>query len=111
MLGCLKPAVHVAYGAGHDVSPGVFDLIDPVSAVRLAQFIIGLQAHFHTIADSAMRSLVAPRSTFSWRSDLVPFNDISGEQWRDRVTRWARDVHTGRSKYVTHHVIRRDRLD
>ena len=72
-------------------SLGVFDLTDPASAFCLAQFILGLNTHFHAIIAAALQPQIR---TLEWRSDYIAMDDLpdNGEQWRNRVEHWARDL-------------------
>ncbi|KAG7445575.1 uncharacterized protein BT62DRAFT_932704 [Guyanagaster necrorhizus] len=74
-----------------DPSLGVYDLTDAVSALKFAQFIIGLRAH--------VEGIVAQCGTptfkrLPWRSDTID-DDDSGteeEQWEQRIVHWLNTV-------------------
>ncbi|KAK0240829.1 hypothetical protein EDD85DRAFT_947933 [Armillaria nabsnona] len=80
-----EPAIRFAYGdeTRTDASLGVYNLTDPVSAVKFSQFILGLRVH--------VEGIVAQRHTptfkrLSRRSDSID-DDNSGseEQWKQRI--------------------------
>ena len=68
-------------------SLGVFDLTDPAAAFFLAQFILGLDSHFHAIMTAASNLQMR---TLDWRSDHIATED--GEQWKSRIEYWAREI-------------------
>ncbi|KAK0240841.1 hypothetical protein EDD85DRAFT_947944 [Armillaria nabsnona] len=93
VLGWLdKPAIRFAYGdeTRTDASLGVYDLTDPVSAVKFSQFILGLRAHVEGIVAQCQ----TPTSKrLSWRSDSIDDeNSGSEEQWKQRIVNWLNTV-------------------
>ncbi|KAK0505718.1 hypothetical protein EDD18DRAFT_3220 [Armillaria luteobubalina] len=84
----ILPAIRFAYGdeTRTDASLGVYNLTDPVSAVKFSQFILGLGAHVEGIVD---RCRTPTFKRLSWRSDSID-DDNSGteEQWRQRIVNW-----------------------
>ncbi|KAK0225383.1 hypothetical protein IW262DRAFT_682362 [Armillaria fumosa] len=82
------PAIKFAYGdeTRTDASLGVYDLTDPIGAVKFSQFILGLRAHVKGIV-AQCRTPTFKR--LSWRSDSID-DDNSGteEQWRQRIVNW-----------------------
>ncbi|KAK0240785.1 hypothetical protein EDD85DRAFT_1019739 [Armillaria nabsnona] len=86
------PAIRFAYGdeTRTDASLGVYDLTDPVSAVKFSQFILSLRAHVEGIV-AQCHSPTFKR--LLWRSDSID-NDNSGteEQWKQRIVNWLNAV-------------------
>ena len=86
--------MNIARSAAYSVSNpslGVFDLTDPTSAFFLAQFILGLNTHFRAIITAALNPQMR---SLEWRSDHIAIDDTpdTGEQWRNRVEQWTRDL-------------------
>ncbi|KAG7440213.1 uncharacterized protein BT62DRAFT_997900 [Guyanagaster necrorhizus] len=86
------PPVRFAHADGTrtDSLLGVYDLTDPLSALKFAQFIISLRAH--------VEGIVGQRGTptfkrLAWRSDTID-DDSSGpeEQWEQRIVCWLNTV-------------------
>ncbi|PBK73378.1 hypothetical protein ARMSODRAFT_971830 [Armillaria solidipes] len=79
------PVIRFAYGAETrtDTSLGVYDLTDPVRAVKFAQFILGLRGHVEGIVAQCQTPTF---KRLSWRSDSID-DDNSGteEQWKQRI--------------------------
>ena len=69
-------------------SLGIFDLTDMASTFGLAQFIFGLDMHFHTIMTTTSEFQIHP---LNWRSDSISVVDpklvLVEEQWKSRVAR------------------------
>ncbi|KAK0225430.1 hypothetical protein IW262DRAFT_1456510 [Armillaria fumosa] len=86
------PAIRFAYGdeTRTDTSLGVYDLTDPVSAVKFSQFILGLRAHVEGIV-AQCRTPTFKR--LSWRSDSID-DDNSGteDQWEQGIVNWLNTV-------------------
>ncbi|PBK95368.1 hypothetical protein ARMGADRAFT_1062007 [Armillaria gallica] len=86
------PAIRFAYGdeTRTDASLGVYDLTDPVSAVKFSQFILGLRAHVEGIVAQCHTPTF---KRLSWRSDSID-DDNSGteEQWKQRIVNWLNAV-------------------
>ncbi|KAK0448637.1 hypothetical protein EV421DRAFT_2016791 [Armillaria borealis] len=86
------PAIQFAYGdeTRTDASLGVYDLTDPVNAVKFSQFILGLRAHVEGIVAQCHTPTF---KRFSWRSYSVD-DDNSGaeEQWKQRIVNWLDTV-------------------
>ncbi|KAK0476875.1 hypothetical protein IW261DRAFT_1566937 [Armillaria novae-zelandiae] len=86
------PTIRFAYGdeTHTDASLGVYDLTDPVSAVKFSQFILSLRAHIEGIV-AQCRTPTFKR--FSWRSDSID-EDNSGaeEQWEQGIVNWLSTV-------------------
>ncbi|KAK0499578.1 hypothetical protein EDD18DRAFT_856213 [Armillaria luteobubalina] len=87
-----EPAIRFAYGdeTRTDASLGVYDLTDPVSAVKFSQFILGLRAHVEGIVAQCHTPTF---KRLLWRSDSIA-DDNSGteEQWRQRIVNWLNTV-------------------
>ncbi|KAL4061991.1 hypothetical protein J3A83DRAFT_4114288, partial [Scleroderma citrinum] len=95
MPGSDLPSAHVAFN--HDPcgtpnsSLGTFDLTEPLSAFSMAQFIMQVSHHFL----SALHATPVGGNyvdMLSWRNDGIDHEFYLGEQWKERVTRWARGV-------------------
>ncbi|KAL4063323.1 hypothetical protein J3A83DRAFT_4106855, partial [Scleroderma citrinum] len=93
MPGSDLPSAHVAFN--HDPcgtpnsSLGTFDLTEPLSAFSMAQFIMQVSHHFL----SALHATPVGGDCvdmLSWRNDGIDHEFYLGEQWKERVTRWAR---------------------
>ncbi|KAG7439619.1 uncharacterized protein BT62DRAFT_957902 [Guyanagaster necrorhizus] len=87
------PTVRFAYADGTRTDPslGVYDLTDAVSALKFAQFIIGLRAHVEGIVAQCQ----APTfKRLSWRSDTIDDDDSGSEeeQWEQRIVCWRNTV-------------------
>ncbi|PBK73391.1 hypothetical protein ARMSODRAFT_1014963 [Armillaria solidipes] len=86
------PAIRFAYGdeTRTDATLGVYDLTDPVSAVKFSQFILGLRAHVEGIVTQCHTPTF---KRLSWRSDSID-DDNSGteEQWKQRIVNWLDTV-------------------
>ncbi|KAL4066242.1 hypothetical protein V8B97DRAFT_1981379 [Scleroderma yunnanense] len=98
MPGSDLPSAHVAFN--HDPcgtpnsSLGTFDLTEPLSAFSMAQFIMQVSHHFL----SALHATPVGGNyvdMLSWRNDGIDHEFYLGEQWKERVTRWARGVCDG----------------
>ncbi|KAG7439598.1 uncharacterized protein BT62DRAFT_938820 [Guyanagaster necrorhizus] len=86
------PAVRFAHADGTrtDSSLGVYDLTDPVSALKFAQFIISLRAHVEGIVAQCQTPTF---KRVSWRSDTIDDDDSgSEEQWEQRIICWLNTV-------------------
>ncbi|EGO28978.1 hypothetical protein SERLADRAFT_456299, partial [Serpula lacrymans var. lacrymans S7.9] len=90
------PGVHIACASPNSqpkASLGIFDLTDPVAAISLAQFVLGLSSYFKDLINATSVTSVDADPSLHWRSDLIDISSESGEQWKERVSRWACDVH------------------
>ncbi|KAK0462513.1 uncharacterized protein EV420DRAFT_1192487 [Desarmillaria tabescens] len=86
------PEVRFAYGdeTRTDASLGVYDLTDPVSALKFGQFIISLRAHVEGIVTQCQTPAF---KRISWRSDTIDDDNCgSEEQWRQRIVSWLKTV-------------------
>ncbi|KAK0194896.1 hypothetical protein F5146DRAFT_1023324 [Armillaria mellea] len=74
------PAIRFAYGdeTRTDASLGVYDLTDPVSAVKFSQFILGLRAHVEGIVAQC--------------HSIDDDNPGTEEQWRQGIVNWLNAV-------------------
>ncbi|KAL4061822.1 hypothetical protein J3A83DRAFT_4115705, partial [Scleroderma citrinum] len=95
MPGSDLPAAHVAFSHNPCGTPnpllGTFDLTEPLSAFSMAQFIMQVSHHFL----SALHATPVGGNyvdMLSWRNDGIDHEFYLGEQWKERVTRWARGV-------------------
>ncbi|KAK0476876.1 hypothetical protein IW261DRAFT_335908 [Armillaria novae-zelandiae] len=86
------PTIRFAYGdeTHTDASLGVYDLTDPVSAVKFSQFILSLRAHVEGIV---ARCHTPTFKRILWRSDSID-EDNSGaeEQWEQGIINWLNTV-------------------
>ncbi|KAG7439587.1 uncharacterized protein BT62DRAFT_1081471 [Guyanagaster necrorhizus] len=86
------PAVRFAHADGTriDSSLRVYDLTDPVSALKFAQFSISLRVHVEGIVAQCGTPTF---NQVSWRSDTIN-DDSSGakEQWEERIFSWLNTV-------------------
>ncbi|KAK0462532.1 uncharacterized protein EV420DRAFT_1735077 [Desarmillaria tabescens] len=86
------PEVRFAYGdeTRTDASLGVYDLTDPVSALKFGQFIISLRAHVEGIVAQCQTPAF---KRISWRSDTIDDDNCgSEEQWKQRIVSWLKTV-------------------
>ncbi|KAL4063311.1 hypothetical protein J3A83DRAFT_4106895 [Scleroderma citrinum] len=95
MPGSDLPSAHVAFNHNPCGTPnsslGIFDLTEPLSAFSMAQFIMQVSHHFL----SALHATPVGGNyvdMLSWRNDGIDHEFYLGEQWKERVTRWARGV-------------------
>jgi hypothetical protein len=72
---------------------GVFDFTDTSSAISLAQFILGLRAHFEDIKGATSIEAVDSLAPLHWRSDLPDFETQFWGQSDERVASWTHQVH------------------
>ncbi|KAK0194917.1 hypothetical protein F5146DRAFT_264658 [Armillaria mellea] len=87
-----EPAIRFGYGdeTRTDTSLGVYDLTDPVSAVKFSQFIRGLRAHVEGIVAQCHTPTF---KRLSWRSDSIDDdNPGTEEQWRQGIVSWINAV-------------------
>ncbi|KAL4066229.1 hypothetical protein V8B97DRAFT_1981308, partial [Scleroderma yunnanense] len=98
MPGSDLPSAHVAFNHNPCGTPnsslGTFDLTEPLSAFSMAQFIMQVSHHFL----SALHATPVGGNyvdMLSWRNDGIDHEFYLGEQWKERVTRWARGVCAG----------------
>ncbi|RDB29891.1 hypothetical protein Hypma_014044 [Hypsizygus marmoreus] len=92
------PIIHVAYADEQVPCPslGVFDLSDPIHALMLSHFVLGLRSHFRDVAEGTRTPHVQP---LSWRSDHV-VHDLAhnnrlqepAESHAASIFRWASQV-------------------
>ncbi|KAK0213304.1 hypothetical protein DFS33DRAFT_1465269 [Desarmillaria ectypa] len=88
------PAARFAYGdeTRTDSSLGVYDLTDPVSALKFGQFIISLRAHVEGIV-AQCQCQTPTFKRLSWRSDTIDDDNCgSEEQWEQRIVNWLSTV-------------------
>ncbi|KAK0505253.1 hypothetical protein EDD18DRAFT_329829 [Armillaria luteobubalina] len=86
------PAIRFAYGdeTRTDASLGVYDLTDPVSAVKFSQFILSLRAHVEGIVAQCHTPTF---KRLSWRSDSIDDDNSSAEeQWEQGIVNWLNTV-------------------
>ncbi|KAK0476887.1 hypothetical protein IW261DRAFT_1566950 [Armillaria novae-zelandiae] len=86
------PTIRFTYGDGThtEASLGVYDLTDPVSAVKFSQFILRLRTHVEGIV---ARCHTPTFKRILWRSDSID-EDNSGaeEQWEQGIINWLNTV-------------------
>ncbi|KAK0475848.1 hypothetical protein IW261DRAFT_1595327 [Armillaria novae-zelandiae] len=68
---------------------GIYDLTDPSSALRFAQFILGLQTHVKRIVEQCSRSTFR---LFSWRLDSIDGQCGTEGTWERRIYSWLSDI-------------------
>ncbi|KAK0505264.1 hypothetical protein EDD18DRAFT_1399329 [Armillaria luteobubalina] len=86
------PTIRFAYGdeTRTDASLGVYDLTDPVSAVKFSHFILSLRAHVEEIV-AHCRTPTFKR--LSWRSDSIDEENSGAEdQWEQGIVNWLNTV-------------------
>ncbi|KAL4061972.1 hypothetical protein J3A83DRAFT_4147109 [Scleroderma citrinum] len=113
MPGSDLPAAHVAFSHNPCGTPnpllGTFDLTEPLSAFSMAQFIMQVSHHFL----SALHATPVGGNyvdMLSWRNDGIDHEFYLGEQWKERVTRWARGVCAGEDSRCVNQFIFRENL-
>ncbi|GBE87639.1 hypothetical protein SCP_1103160 [Sparassis crispa] len=95
--GDFLPAVNIACATTHSYSGmtvGVFDLTDPQSALALAQFVLGLDAHcWRIVSKSKHRPVI---DAFHWRSDYLEEHEDScnNGDLGTRIANWASTIDT-----------------
>ncbi|KAK0476871.1 hypothetical protein IW261DRAFT_1609510 [Armillaria novae-zelandiae] len=86
------PTIRFAYGdeTRTDASLGVYDLTDPVSAVKFSQFILSLRTHVERIVE---RCHTPTFKRILWRSDSIDDdNSAAEEQWEQGIINWLNTV-------------------
>ncbi|KAK0193462.1 hypothetical protein F5146DRAFT_998056 [Armillaria mellea] len=86
------PMVHFAYADGTRTDPsiGVYDLTDPESALKFAQFILNLRTHVEAVVAQCNQRVF---KRLPWRSDTVDDNECGPEeQWEQRIIDWLHSV-------------------
>ncbi|KAK0213982.1 hypothetical protein IW262DRAFT_1466539 [Armillaria fumosa] len=86
------PMVHFAYADGTRTDPsiGVYDLTDPESALKFAQFILSLRTHVEAVVAQCNQPAF---KRLPWRSDTIDDEECGPEeQWEQRITDWLHSV-------------------
>ncbi|GBE90005.1 hypothetical protein SCP_1800270 [Sparassis crispa] len=91
------PAVHIACATTHShsgMTVGIFNLTDPQSALALAHFVLGLDAHCRRIVSKSKHRPVI--DAFHWRSDYLEKREDScnNGDLGTRIANWASTIDT-----------------
>ncbi|KAF7343056.1 hypothetical protein MVEN_01736000 [Mycena venus] len=102
VLSWVNPAtriVHIACPAAETAAKqpvpiGVFDLTNVAAALSFVQLVLSLSNDFAIISERAI--VGCENNRLDWRSDNLLSEDVGS--WKDRVTRWMRDVEISSGK-------------
>ncbi|CAA7263267.1 unnamed protein product [Cyclocybe aegerita] len=91
------PQVHIALGNRQgDESLGIFNLLEPVSTLYFAQFILNMSSELQSLSESLQTTTT---TQLCWRLDHLCLKDRSimheseaSDNWFTRVEQWALDV-------------------
>ncbi|KAK0476420.1 hypothetical protein IW261DRAFT_1491148 [Armillaria novae-zelandiae] len=86
------PIVHFAYADGTRTDPsiGVYDLTNPESTLKFAQFILSLRTHVEAVVRQCNQPVF---KRLPWRSDTIDDEECGPEeQWEQRITNWLHSV-------------------